>query len=193
MALLLLKDLRGYVTAQLESVWQRRQGGSPAAGFGLLTQRRARRKLTIMKAKNIIIGAATMAVAAVTAYAATVATKTYRTTAYFVGIQQGTNDSNGHAQFQNASFAGHNLANLAMGRPAGATNAPYQVLAMTFACDLSSASLVVYDEKLSNVVATIGQSTSIDSVVQQDNLAKAPNRAHFVTVLPLNANGNDTN
>jgi hypothetical protein len=146
-----------------------------------------------MKARNIIIGAATLAVAAATAYAATVVTKTYRTTAYFVGIQQGTNDSNGHPSFQNASFAGHNLVNLAMGRSPAATNTPGQVLAMTFACDLSSASLVVYDEKLSNVVATIGQSTSIDSVVQQDNLAKAPNRAHFVTVLPLNANGNGTN
>ena len=62
-----------------------------------------------------------------------------------------------------------------------------------FSCDLSSANLVVYDEKLSNVVASIAQSTSIDSVYQQDKLAKGPDRAHFVAVLQLGQNGNDTN
>jgi hypothetical protein len=91
------------------------------------------------------------------------------------------------------NFAGHNLVNLAMGRDITATNVPSQVLAMTFACDLSSASLVVYDLKTSNSVATIASSSTIDSVVQQDTNAKGPNRAHFVTVLQVGSNGNDTN
>jgi hypothetical protein len=72
------------------------------------------------------------------------------------------------------------------------TNFPEQVMAMTFACDLSSASLVVYDKSSSNVVATIGSSTAIDAVKQQDPLQKAPNRAHFVSVVQLGQNGNLT-
>jgi len=146
-----------------------------------------------MKARNIIIGAATLAVAAATAYAATVSTQTYRTTAWFVGIEQATNNSNGHPEFQTASFAGHNLVDSVMGRSVTDTNARNQVLAMNFSADLTSASLVVYDEKLSNVVATVGQSTTIDTVFQQDLNQKGPNRAHFVTVLQLNQNGNSTN
>jgi hypothetical protein len=153
--------------------------------------------------KNIIIGFASFAVAAASAPAQTVvATKTLRTTAYFVGLTQGTNVSTNKVtgvvttrpQYEYFDFAGHNLVNLAEGRGIKDTNVPSQVLAMTFACDLSSASLVVYDLKTSNVLTTIGQSSSIDSVDQQDlNVKGGPNRAHFIAVIPLNVNGNDTN
>jgi hypothetical protein len=99
----------------------------------------------------------------------------------------------GHPRYVNADFAGHNLVNLAMGRSVGDTNEPKQVMAMTFACDLSSASLVVYDELTSNVVATIATSTTMNSVEQQDVHESGPNRAHFVAVLQIGANGNPTN
>ena len=56
---------------------------------------------------------------------------------------------------------------------------------MTWECDLSSASLVVYDRLASNVVATIGASTVVDSVVQQDLNQAGPNRAHFEAMLQL--------
>ena len=64
---------------------------------------------------------------------------------------------------------------------------------MTFACDLSAASLVVYDESTSNVVATIAASTSVDSVRQQDTNQQEPNRAHFVAGLQIGPNGNASN
>jgi hypothetical protein len=80
-----------------------------------------------------------------------------------------------------------------MGRDVSDTNVPSQVMAMTFACDLSSANLVVYDKRTSNVVATIAASTSVDSVLQQDAHKAGPNRAHFVAVLQIGPNGNPTN
>ena len=143
--------------------------------------------------KSTIIGVAALAVAAIAAVAAgTVGTVTLRTTGYFLGITQGTNAVTGHPQYDEVNFAGHNLVNLAMGR-ALTKNTNNQVMAMTFACDLSSASLVVYDTKASNVIATIASSTTIDSVVHQDTNQKGPNRAHFVAVLQVGANGNSTN
>jgi hypothetical protein len=147
-----------------------------------------------MKTKNLIIlGVASLAVAAVTAYATSVGTVTLRTLGYFVGLTQGSDPLNGHPRFENADFAGHNLVNLAMGRDVSDTNVPSQVMAMTFACDLSSANLVVYDKLTSNVVATIAASTGVDSVQQQDAHQKGPNRAHFVAVLQIGTNGNPTN
>lgn len=147
-----------------------------------------------MKTQNrIIVGAASLALAAATAYAVVLNSKTFRTVAYFIGLSQGTNAVTGTPEYQSADFAGHNLVNLAMGRESADTNVPNQVLAMTFACDLSSASLVVYDTNTSNVVATIADSTIINSVKQQDKDEKGPNRAYFVTVVQLNANGNSMN
>jgi hypothetical protein len=143
--------------------------------------------------KRIFLAVASLAVAAIAAYASGVGTVTFRTLGYFIGLTQGTNAVTGHPQYDNANFAGHNLVNLAMGRSAGDTNVPNQVLAMTFACDLSSASLVVYDILTSNVVATIAASTSMNSVVQQDVNARGPNRAHFVAELQIGTNGNPTN
>lgn len=143
--------------------------------------------------KRIFIGAASLALAAVAAYATSVATKTFRTTGYFIGLAQGTNDVTGHLQYDRVDFAGHNLVNLAMGRSLTDSSVPHQVMAMTFDCDLGAARLVVYDEKTSNIVATIAHSTTIDSVKHQDTNQKAPNRAHFVAVLQIDQNGNDTN
>jgi hypothetical protein len=147
-----------------------------------------------MKTKNrILLGVASLAVAAVTAYATGAGTVTLRTVGYFIGLTQGTDPITGHPRYVNADFAGHNLVNLAMGRSVNDTNVPNQVMAMTFACDLSSANLVVYDKDTSNVVATIAASTTINSVEQQDVHESGPNRAHFVAVLQIGANGNPTN
>lgn len=143
--------------------------------------------------KRIFIGVASLAVAALTAYATSIVTKTFRTTGYFIGLTQGTNGVTGHPQYDRVDFAGHNLVNLAMGRSLTDTNVPHQVMAMTFDCDLGAARLVVYDEANSNIVATIAHSTTIDSVKQQDTNQKDPNRAHFVAVLQIDQNGNDTN
>jgi hypothetical protein len=143
--------------------------------------------------KRIFVGVAAVAVAAITAYAAGSSSVTFRTLAYFIGLVQGTDLISGHPRYEDADFAGHNLVNLAMGRNITATNVPSQVLAMTFECDLSAASLVVFDLATSNVVATIASSTNVDSVMQQDAGEKGPNRAHFVTTLAIGPNGNATN
>jgi hypothetical protein len=143
--------------------------------------------------KRILLGVASLALAAITAYATGTGTVTLRTLGYFIGLTQGTDPISGNPRFENADFAGHNLVNLAMGRDVSDTSMPNQVLAMTFACDLSSANLVVYDELASNVVATIAASTSVDSVLQQDAREAGPNRAHFVAALQINTNGNPTN
>jgi len=147
-----------------------------------------------MKNKNLIfLGLGGLAAAAIAAYAGVVGTKTFRTTGYFIGLTQGTNPVTGHPNYDYVNFAGHNLVNLAMGRNLTDGKVPNQVMAMTFACDLSSASLVVYDESTSNVVATIAASTSVDSVRQQDTNRKGSNRAQFVSVLQIGQNGNETN
>ena len=142
--------------------------------------------------KRIFLGVASLALAAAAAYATGVGTVTLRTLGYFIGLTQGTDPITGNPRFVDADFAGHNLVDLAMGREASDTNVPNQVLAMTFACDLSSANLVVYDELTSNVVATIAASTSVDSVQQQDDNEAGPNRAYFVAVLQIGPNGNPT-
>jgi hypothetical protein len=143
--------------------------------------------------KRIFLGVASLALAAVAAYASGVSTVTLRTLGYFIGITQGTDPVTGTPRYVDADFAGHNLVNLVMGRDVSDTNVPSQVMAMTFACDLSSANLVVYDESTSNVVATIAASTSVDSVLQQDPRRAGPNRAHFVATLQIGTNGNATN
>jgi hypothetical protein len=146
--------------------------------------------------RNLLFGAA-LAVAAMTVsqvWADNTNLVTFRTTGYFVGLAQGSNSVSGKPSYENISFAGHNLVNLEMGRSLTDTNHPSQVLAMTFECDLSSASLVVYDLATSNLVAVIGAGT-VSSVVRQQDLGTAagPNRAHFVTTVQLDANGNSTN
>lgn len=146
-----------------------------------------------MKLKNwILIGASTCVIAVITAWAAT-DSKTFRTTAALLGVTQGSDSITHLPQFDGVRLNGHALVNLAMGRPIGDTNVPSQVLAMTFECDLSSAHLVVYDKSVTNVIATIADSTSLDTVKQQDGLALAgPNRARFVAQFDVEDNGNDT-
>jgi len=147
--------------------------------------------------KRIILGITGTIVAIATAYsvgAADTNTVTLRTTGYFVGLTQGTNPVTEKPVYDNVSFAGHNLVNLAMGRSQADTNFPDQVMAMTFACDLSSANLVVYDLAASNAVAIIAASVSVDAVYQEDGLVKpGPNRARFVATLQVAPGGNDTN
>lgn len=144
--------------------------------------------------KHILLGVAGLALAALTTYAADTGTNsgTFRTTGYFIGLTQGTT-TNGTPVYQNASLAGHNLVNLAMGRSLNDTNYPTQVLAMTIAPDLSSMELVVYDQSVSNVVATIAQGTSVDTVKQQDKKETGPNHAQFVAVMMINPTGNNYN
>jgi hypothetical protein len=165
---------------------------SPAVNFDANNDLPGGRTIINMKTqKRIFLGVASLALAAIGAYAT--GTVTLRTLGYFIGLTQGTDPITNTPRFENADFAGHNLVNLAMGRDATDTSVPNQVLAMTFACDLSSANLVVYDELASNVVAVIAASTSVDSVLQQDAHEAGPNRAHFVAALQINTNGNPTN
>ena len=147
-----------------------------------------------MKTKNrIILGVAFVALAAIATYAGAVASKTFRTDGYFIGIIQGTNAVTENPQYDFVDFNGHNLVNLTMGREANDRSDTNQVMAMTFACDLSSASLVVFDKSSNAIVATIAESTSVNSVKQQDPKAKGPNHAHFVGAFQLIANGNTRN
>jgi hypothetical protein len=148
--------------------------------------------------KHLILGLAALAViAASTAQADNTNTVTLRTTGYFIGLTQGTNVITGKPIFQNVSFAGRNLVNLAMGRSLTDTNFPHQVLATTFSCDLSSASLVVYDLSVTDVVATIASSVSLDAIYQDDPASTVkpagPDRARFVATLQVKQNGNETN
>jgi hypothetical protein len=135
------------------------------------------------------------AISSVTVYTATADNlATFRTTGYFDGLTQGTNAVDGRYEYENASFAGHNLVNLAMGRDVNDTNFPQQVLAITFDCDLSSASLVVYDESISNIVSGIASSSVLDVVKQQDSKkALGPDRAQFVALLNVYQTGNGNN
>ena len=141
---------------------------------------------------RMLLGVAGLAAFTLVAQAGVVPSETFRTTGFFFGLTQATNPITGHLRYYSGNLAGHNLVNLAMGRSLTDTNFPSQVMAMTFACDLSSANLVVYDKSTSNVVATIATSTTIDAVRQQDANAKGPNRAHFVSVLQIGPDGNST-
>jgi hypothetical protein len=146
--------------------------------------------------KYALIGLAGFAVAAITAYAGVGSLDslvTFRTTGVFIGVTQGINPVTGNPQYDETILGGWNLVNLAMGRSATATNVPNQVMAMTFDCDLSSASLVVYDLSVSNIVNIIATTTSLESVKQEDAKLTGPNRARFVAQFQIAQNGNPTN
>lgn len=145
---------------------------------------------------SLLLGIASLvAVTATTSSVAAAETNvTLRTTGYFVGLTQGTNAVTKKPSYSNVSFAGHNLVNLAMGRGLNDTNFPNQVMAVTFACDLSSADLVVWDLAASNTVAVIATSVAVDAVYQQDALSHTgPNHAHFVSTLQIQQSGGETN
>jgi hypothetical protein len=130
--------------------------------------------------------------AAVSAGAISADLQTFRTTALLRAIAQGQDSVTGAPQLDAVTIRGFQLVNLAMGRPIGDASHPEQVLAMTIACDLGDAQLVVYDRSASRDVATIAQSTSVDSVRAQGPRATAPNRAHFVARFDVDENGNAT-
>jgi hypothetical protein len=146
--------------------------------------------------KYTLLVVAALSVAAITACTAKGSPNpliTFRTTGFFVTVTQGSNSVTGDPQYDKTTLAGWNLVNLAMGRSVTDTNVPNQVMAMTFDCDLSSASLVVYDNSVSNIVNVIATSTNIDSVTQEDAKQTGPNRARFVTQFQIAQNGNPTN
>jgi len=142
--------------------------------------------------KWALISAAGLGIASI-ATAQGVTNKTFRTTAWFNAFVQ--DPSAGIPAFTDVSFAGWNLVNLTMGRAAKDTNFPNQVLCMTINCDLSAASLVVYDRSTSNVVATIAASVSLDSVKGEGISihARSNEVARFVGQFPIGANGNAVN
>ena len=118
--------------------------------------------------------------------------ETFRTLALLRGIAQGQDSVTGAPQFDPVTLRGFELVNLAMGRAVADTSHPEQVLAMTIACDLSEAQLVVFDRTAKDDVATIAESTSVDSVRAQGPRASAPNFAHFVARFDVDENGNAT-
>ena len=80
------------------------------------------RKGEMMKInKWVVIGAASCAAAALTVWAVATPSKTFRTTARLAGVTQGTDPVTQLPQFDGVFLNGHNLVNLAMGRPIGDT------------------------------------------------------------------------
>lgn len=118
---------------------------------------------------------------------------TFRTTAILLGLVQAEDPIAHTPRIETVALAGHGLVDLAMGRAVGDATHPEQVLAMTIACDLASAQLVVFDRTNGASLATIAETTSFDAVRAQGARVAAPNRAHFVARFDVNANGNATN
>ena len=136
---------------------------------------------------------AAVALVAASAGAISVELRTFRTTALLQGIVQGEDPVTLAPEFDPVVLRGHQLVDLAMGRPIGDTSHPEQVLAMTIACDLGSAELVVFDRTAGNGVATVAETTSFDAIrAQVGRRATAPNRAHFVARFSVDGNGNAT-
>jgi hypothetical protein len=146
-----------------------------------------------MKLNRWMIGSVLGAAAvATTVWAVTITSKTYRTTGVFWGVLQ--KPAATPPEFQYVTFIGSNLVNLAMGRAPTDNSHPDQVMALTFECDMSSASLVVYDRSVSNVVGTIANSTSLDTVEGVGlSVTGATNELRrFVAQLAIPAAGNAT-
>ena len=135
---------------------------------------------------------ALFAAVATSAAAVSVDFRTFRTTALLLGIVQGEDPVTHTPEIDPVALRGHQLVDLAMGRPIGDTSHPEQVLAMTIACDLGSAELVVFDRFASRSIATLAESTSFDAIRAQGPRAPAPNRAHFVARFDVAENGNAT-
>jgi hypothetical protein len=118
--------------------------------------------------------------------------QTFRTTALLRGVAQGQDSVTSAPQLDPVTLRGFELVNLAMGRPIADVSHPEQVLAMTIACDLGDAQLVVFDRTAGRDVATIAESESVDSVRDQGPRVTAPNRALFVARFDVDENGNST-
>ena len=141
--------------------------------------------------KWLIVGAAAVVTVVISSSAVLVSSKTFRTTALFLGVAQKTGA--GLPVFAYSRIAGFKLVNLAMGRSETDTTVTNQVLVMTFPCDLSTAQLAVYDKNTSNLVAAIADSSGrVDSVqgVGISKTGKTNSVARFVTQLIVNRCGN---
>ena len=151
----------------------------------------------MIRKKWIVLGCAGLTAVAISAVALASGSKTFRTLAYFTAVAQRP-----YAQLPAIDYipiGGHNLVNLAMGRDVADTNVPNQVLALTFQCDLSAASLVAYDRTTSNIVGTIANSTSVDFAynVRTNGVRIVPGQtnevARFVSRFQIQEVGSATN
>ena len=130
----------------------------------------------------IFLGLTSLAVVLTSAYAL-VTTRTFRTAAQFYTFTQGKSTT--------TTFAGYQLANLAMGRTATSTAAPNQVLALTLPCDFSSASLVVYDQTFAHIVATLASAGDLNPLVQI--VTNRDNQVRFLAQFQINHVGAPAN
>ena len=114
--------------------------------------------------KLLLLGAAGLAGAAVLSVWAISAGNppVLRTTALLTGVAQ--RPLTQLPTIDVLPLSGATLVNLAMGRDIGITNFPEQVLALTVACDLSSADLVVFDQSTSNTLLTVTTNLNFDFV-----------------------------
>jgi len=113
--------------------------------------------------KLLLIGAAGLAgFAALTVWAINTANPPRRTTASLTGVAQ--RPLTQLATIDVLPLNSANLVNLALGRRVGDTNFPKQVLALTVTCDLTAANLIIFDQSVSNTLATLATNLSFDFV-----------------------------
>lgn len=115
--------------------------------------------------------------------------ETFRTLMWGSGIYQ--NETNSRPIYGITNVYGHDLVEASLGLPLTVTTPTNPVLALVIDCNSTTASLVAYDKVLSNVVAVIATSTSLNVVLQHDknNTNEFANREHFVAqfaVTPTN-------
>lgn len=146
-----------------------------------------------MKTSNWIPTATIVTAAiAAAAWAGSIASKTFRTTAHMVTVTQGEDEVTMAPEYDFGRFAGHDLVNLALGTPLD-TLRTNEVLALDVNCDSTAASLVVFDKTADSNIAVIATASSIDVVQQQDNDANAfPNRERFVAQFEIQPGGTAT-
>lgn len=145
-----------------------------------------------MKMKTWLAVGAVVLLASASGVLAGTPARTFRSPAAIQGVIQDT-DLAAKPVYDFEKFIGADLVNLALGTALG-TVRTNEVLALEFACDSSSAQLVVYDKAASNNIATIATSSRIDVVQQQDRDSTAfPNRERYVAHLDIGSLGNGTN
>src|SRR5437868_736628 len=147
-----------------------------------------------MNTKNyLLLLAAGAAVVAVSVAAPVSLPKAFRTTGFFIGVTQGTDQVTSNPQYDRVDLAGRNLVNIAMGRSPTDTSVSNQVLVLRVDCGLRDAILMVYDRSTSNFVGRIARSTNLDCVKQQDTNKPGPNRARFVGHFQVDSTGSVSN
>ena len=154
----------------------------------------------IMSGKKILlIGAAGLAgFAALTVWAITATNPPRRTTASLTGVAQ--RPLTQLAAIDVLPLNSAHLVNLALGRDVGNTNFPKQVLAFTVTCDLTTASLIIFDQSVSNTLATLATNLSFDFVqspVVNSTAAQALGSTNqlirFIARLQIQPSGNVSN